>query len=135
TSRLAKVAIGVMKQVLADCEAQALEAGDDVAIYDRHWMTAFTEIGGNPKLRRLWGDNFVPAALLRVHNLDVAYRRMRNDESEDWSLPSSVVHYARAYDDLMHTDHHKLLGVYRSDPDVTVDSIANAIHSDMYYRR
>ena len=71
-------AVGILKQVLESCTAEAQEAGLDVVIYDRHWMTAFTEIETRPVASEAWGDRFVPTAYLSVDSA-TAERRAQND--------------------------------------------------------
>ena len=130
----AKAAVAVLRQVFDDCEVQADAENADVVIYDRHWMTAFTEISTNPELVGEWGDMFVPAALLRVEP-SVATERQANDASAPWSDASSQEQYASLYKDVAANNIKHLLSIYRSGNDATPACIARAIESDLYYRR
>lgn len=130
----AKAAIGVLRQVFHDCQKQAEDETADVVIYDRHWMTAFTEIATSPELRATWGDMFVPAALLRVEP-SIASARQANDEAAEWSDIDSQIQYATRYEDIAAQNFHQMLGIYRSGDDVTPQIVARAIESDLYFQR
>ncbi len=130
----AKRAIGVLKNVLELTEVCAEKAGLDVLIYDRHWMTAFTEIADRPALVSEWGATFVPTALLRA-NPTLAQQRARNDCHEAWMSPEGLRGYAEKYEQLCSKYGQHLLGVYRNDTDVTPGSIARNIAWDMNITR
>ncbi len=132
--KAAKAAVGVLRHTLEACEVQAKEEGADVVIYDRHWMTAFTEIAGNRELVEEWGEAFVPAALLNV-DPHTATTRMINDRQAPWSGIDAQRVYADRYQQLAGEHFHDMLGVYRSDDEVTPLTIARAIQSDLYFRR
>lgn len=129
----AKLAIKILHQVLEEAKEQALDDAVDVVIYDRHWLTAFTEIGNSKELVSEW-KTFVPAALLRVSPL-VARRRAINDSSATWSSPEELSRYAQEFGIQAQHNKEKLLGIYRSDDDVSVDLIARSIVWDMNIRR
>jgi thymidylate kinase len=126
----AKLAIQTLKEIFMETE----QSTDGVIIYDRHWMTAFTDMGNDPELVEEWGDTFVPAALMMV-SPDIASSRIGNDLDEPWSQPAELEKYERRYTELARGNFKHMLGVYRTDADLTVEMIANAIRSDMYYRR
>lgn len=133
-SKTAKAAITVLKKVLAECETEASDNKDDIVIYDRHWMTVFTEIPYDPELFEAWGDTFVPAALLKV-DPRTATARQGNDRNMPWAGQRSQWHYSLSYAHLADDHFDNMLGIYRSDNDVRPLTIARAIQSDMYYRR
>lgn len=134
TPSTAKAAIGVLHAVLDDCREQSADEKADVTIYDRHWMTAFTEIIHDPEALAAWGDYFVPTALLQV-NPQLATQRQGNDLGADWSTLRRQIQYAnlRTYLSKHYSQH--MLGIYRSDSDVTVRALARSIQSDMRFRR
>lgn len=121
-------------KVLEECEALAAEQGADVIIYDRHWMTAMTEIGDRPSLVDQWGDHFVPTALLQV-SPGTAARRITNDHDSKWSNLVAQAEYADRYRDLARRHPEHLLGIYRSEADVSAPVIAKNIIWDMNIQR
>lgn len=125
----AKIAVETLRQIFN--ETSALPG---IVIYDRHWMTALVEIGGSPELIETWGDIDVPAALL-VIDPEVATARMENDHEAEWAQLDTQRRYDKSYRELAKSNFHQMLGIYRSEEEVTVDMLARAIKSDMYYRR
>jgi thymidylate kinase len=126
-------AIDLLHQVMAEREAQALEEGTEVLIYDRQWMTAFTEIADRPELVERW-THFVPAAHLGVAPA-AALRRLRNDTDASWSELEKQHDYAVKYGRLALGMREHMLGLYRSDEDVTPEALARNIIWDMNIRR
>lgn len=133
TKTTARLAIKVLHQVFEESFASAQIDGIDVLVYDRHWLTAFTEIGRDESLVSEW-KTFVPAALLRVAPL-VAQKRALNDNDATWSSPESLSMYAQEFG--IQAQHHrdKVLGIYRSDDDVSPEALARNIIWDLNMRR
>lgn len=134
TPETAKAAVEVMHGVLDDCGIEARDEGVEVVIYDRHWMTAFTEIIHDPEAVEAWGQNFVPIALLKA-NPQLATQRQQNDLGADWSTLRRQVHYDNVRTCLSKRYPQHILGIYRSDSDVTVKALARQIQSDMRFSR
>jgi len=132
SDRGAEMAIDVIHGALMDTQEEHADA--DVLIYDRHWMTAFTEIAGRPELVARWGDTFVPTAYLRVDPA-VARARAGNDETSPWMEERNFQGYAGRYTALCHEMGEHLLGIYRNDDDVTQAAIAQSIAWDARIRR
>ncbi|MDB5185042.1 MAG: hypothetical protein JWN38_850 [Candidatus Saccharibacteria bacterium] len=130
----ASQAITEVQQTFAECETLAAEEGADVIIYDRHWMTALTEIRDQPELVEQWGDCYVPAALL-LAKPEVATARQQGDKAEDWAQLESQRHYDAAYRQLVAEHFRDMLGIYRSDVDVSPEAIARNINWDLRIRR
>jgi thymidylate kinase len=126
SERGAFAAVQVLKEVLSTSTEQALNEGLDVLIFDRHWMTAFTEIECKPKVIEEWGDSFVPTAYLRV-DPDTARQRARNDTEAAWMGQHNFDNYAQRYSHLCQSYARHLLGIYRNDDDVSIDSIIRSI--------
>jgi len=127
-------AITTLRSVIETAEQQAKSNDTDVIIYDRHWLTAFTEIGNSPDLVETWGDLYVPAALLRVAPA-VAQRRIGNDERSAWSNLDAQHRYATMFGIMARRFTQHMIGIYRSDDDVSVEALARNIHWDMNIRR
>lgn len=130
----AHMAIDALRTVFRRCDEQAQHDGSDVAIYDRHWMTAFTEIADRSALVEAWGDAFIPTALIAA-SPESATARLSNDGESEWSRLDAQKEYAQRYHRLALGHYVHMLGIYRNDGDVTIDMIARSIRSDMYYRR
>ncbi len=131
---LASMAINTLKQITIDRRNQALDEHVDVLIYDRHWMTAFTEIADRDNLISQWDDCFVPTALLKV-DVDTALRRCNNDLDETWMNRIELERYARTFCKLATNYKERMFGIYRSDDDVTPANIAHSIQWDINIRR
>lgn len=134
STRGALMAISVMRGVFGDINREAQDKEVDVIIYDRHWMTAFSEIATRPELVEAWGDMFVPTAYLRV-DPEVARRRATNDAAAPWMERHNFAAYAARYEALCDDYSEHLLGIYRNDDDVALSSIARSIVWDGQVRR
>lgn len=135
THRGSSVAINALSDVIEAAREKAMDNNDDIILFDRHWMTAFTEIANQPSLTKLWrGQDFIPAALLRV-DIDTAMRRCENDLDEAWMDPSELKRYHASFNDLAGTYGNHILGIYRSDDDVSPDCLARNIEWDMQIAR
>ena len=130
----AKMVIGIMKKILRGVRTQALEEGSDVIVFDRHWMTAFTEIGSRPDLIHKWGEDLPPAAYLRV-SPEIARGRSQNDIDKPWMDRFVFENYAARYDSLCRDFGQFIQGIYRNDDDVLPCSIARNIVWDFNIRR
>lgn len=126
-------ALEIMEKTFQECHDDALQQNADVCLYDRHWMTVMTEIDGNHTLMEKF-ETFVPAALLRV-TPEVARERMGNDRESIWSTPGMLQRYATSYQKVAGSNFNKMLGIYRSDPDVSVETLARNIRWDMNLTR
>lgn len=127
-------AVEVLHEVLDECQEMSRDEEVDVTIYDRHWMTAVGEIIHDADALDVWGDYFVPTALLRV-NPQLATQRQANDLSADWSTLQRQKQAANLRTCLSKRYSEHMLGVYRSDADVSVKALARSIQSDMRFRR
>jgi thymidylate kinase len=130
----ARQAIKLLKGAFARAREQADDAGADLLIFDRHWMTAFSEIGDHPELVDQWGNDLTETAYLRV-SPETARIRAVNDESAAWMDEASHAHYAERYESLCKQYGAHLLGIYRNDNDVALDSIVQSIVWDMNIAR
>lgn len=127
-------AIGTLHTITATARDKAHEAKADLILYDRHWMTAFTEIGDKPQRAAQWDESdFVPTALLRV-TPEVAAQRCRQAD-EAWAQPSELHRYHNQFNALATVYGRHLLGVYRSDDDVSPQCLARNIAWDLQVRR
>jgi thymidylate kinase len=133
TNEGAGKAISLLHDVMRQRETQAADEGTDVLIYDRQWMTAFTEITGRPALEQQW-THFVPAALLNAAPA-VAQRRIRNDQEASWSTLEQQHAYAVGFGRLALGMRRHVLGWYRSAEDVTPKALARNIIWDMNIQR
>lgn len=130
SERGALMAVGALKDVISTSTQEAEDSGTDVLIFDRHWMTAFSEIANRPSAIAAWGDAFVPTAYLRV-DPEVAARRAQNDRSAPWMSRHNFNNYALRYNCLCRDYGRYLLGIYRNDDDVSIDSLSRSILWDM----
>lgn len=131
----ALTAIETLEQTFDQARESAHANGTDVIIYDRHWMTAFTEIGDKPHLVSRWKEeNFVATALLRV-TPQIAAKRSSNDIDEAWMNRESLLRYDASYSALATIYGRHLLGIYRSDSDITPQRLAHSIAWDMQVQR
>jgi thymidylate kinase len=126
--------IHLLKDRIQHQREKAAESSADVLIYDRHWMTAFSEISTRPRLVQAWGDNFVPTAYLRT-TPDVGRQRAHGDHAQQWMEEPEYKRYSSIYEALCREYGHHILGVYRNDRDVTPSQIATNIQWDMQIRR
>ncbi len=127
-------ALMTLKEVIETQTSQAEHDNIDVLIFDRHWMTVFSEISENNELIELWGDTFVPTAYLRV-NPDLARERANNDQDAVWMAPETYELYRLKYEALCRNFGKTMLGIYRNDSDVTIDMLVRNIQWDMNIRR
>lgn len=130
----AKVAITTLKNAIALCEEESNIENADVLIFDRHWMTAFTEIVHDQELINLWGNTFVPAALM-VASPIVATRRLTNARESPWSMIDSQIHYDNLYREISRKYPQSMLGLYRTDMGNSPEAIARTINWDMHILR
>lgn len=129
----ARIAIKALPEVFDECEAEAREANADIIIYDRHWMTALSELANRPELVADW-SSFIQTALLRVP-ISTAIKRCSNDLDEPWMAVNELERYSIRYQALARQYGMYMLGIYRSDDDVTPEDIAETIKWDMHIRR
>lgn len=130
SERGALMAVSVLKNVIENSTEQARDRGSEVLIFDRHWMTAFTEIACRPRVISAWGNNFVPTAYLRV-DPNVAQLRAKNDKSAPWMSRHNFNNYANRYTSICRDYGKYLLGIYRNDDDVSIDNLTRSIIWDM----
>jgi thymidylate kinase len=127
----------LMKKVVADCEAEAAAEQADVVIYDRHWMTGMESMQSCAEGSDYWeknGPEFVPVALLRVP-IETALERRADELDDPWMQGEGLGRTAECYHNLARRYGQHLLGIYRSDNDVTPDQVASNIIWDMRVRR
>ncbi len=133
-------AIRVFKEVIDTCEVEAQRWNADVVIYDRHWMTALTAFEGNETGIDYWeqyGPEMVPVALLRVP-VETALERRADEIKEGIATfmePDQLGKDAASYGRLARQYGQHVLGIYRSDDDVTPEQIARSIAWDMQVNR
>lgn len=123
-------AVDIVKSVISDETKKANKDDVDVLIFDRHWMTAFTEISDKPELVEKWGDIFVPTAYLRV-NENLALQRSQNDLDKKWMGKDTFNEYFLKYESLLQSMGGHILGIYRNDNDVSIEQIARSIKWDL----
>ncbi len=129
--------VDILKEVIDVCEAKAEEAEADVIIYDRHWMTALESLEDCVDGDEYWelhGPDFVPVALLRVP-IETALERRADELDDPWMQGDTLGRTAECYHNLSRKYGQHLLGVYRSDNDVTPQQVAQNILWDMRVRR
>ncbi len=133
-------AIRAFKEVIDICENEAQRWDADVVIYDRHWMTALTALEGDDTREGYWqqyGPEMVPAALLRVP-VETALERRADEIKEDCAAfmePDQLGRDAASYGRLAKQYGQHVLGIYRSDNDLTPEQIASSIAWDMRVKR
>lgn len=130
----ARKAITALKAATETCVELAVQDAAGVLIYDRHWMTVFTEIGDRPDLIDFWGDCFVPTALLLAAPL-VASRRLTNDRNAPWNTVRRQADYDLRFREIARQLPARILGQYRTDSDVMPEAIARSINWDMHILR
>lgn len=126
-------AIELLTQLCEEAEKKAEDRGMDILLFDRQWMTAFSELLDRPHLMQLW-QNRAQTAMLRVQP-DVASRRITNDRDSSWSTLEMQQHYAHQYEKVARHCLRDMLGIYRNDGDVSPGVIAKSIVWDMNIRR
>jgi len=127
-------AVDILKYIFSHETNRAQSDGIEVLIFDRHWMTAFTEIAGDEHAVSAWGDTFVPTAYLRVA-AHLAHTRSQNDTDEAWMTKQAHQEYANQYESLCRTFGKHVLGIYRNDEDVTLAMLVASIEWDVNIRR
>lgn len=130
----AKAAINAIRQATEAIRTDAANANADVTIFDRHWMTAFTEIGERSELVEYWGNTFVPTVLLIAAPL-TATRRLTNGFDTPWSKVSKQADYDLRFRELARQHPENMLGMYRTDTDLKSEAIAHQINWDMHILR
>lgn len=134
TKEGAHEAIDILHHVLNDAHGQAEQSEIDVLIFDRHWMTAFTEIGHDEELIKKWGSHFAPTAYLKA-DTNVMRARTGNDHDAAWMDEVAYSVYVERYSELCRSYGQHLLGIYRNDHQLTPQAVAQAIQWDMNIRR
>lgn len=131
----AEKAIDALKSAIESVRDEAIEEGCDTVIYDRHWMTAFTEIGDNSELVSYWGEEYMPmtALLLDARPEEEQYDPTRTDA---WETRAERQRYKALYSEVAHKNYPHLLGSYLISvlPHDFV-RVARVIESDLVYRR
>ncbi len=131
-------ATSLLKDVIYDCEDIADTHKADVVIYDRHWMTGQTMVEGHSNREDYWhqyGPRPIPTALLRVPIETAMERRAEEVGYIAYMTPNHLGSDAATYARLAKENPQHILGIYRSDDDVTPAAIAKTIAWDMNIRR
>lgn len=135
--RLAQTALDTVALMIGKAQAKAYDEHVDVLIWDRHWMTAKTEIERNRPRDGVWIGGKPMTALLDP-DTEVSpelYDRMVDDK-EPWTATKEIVDdYAQRYRQLAWSFRTCLLGVYRVDGLTTPQKLARAIRWDLAKQR
>lgn len=127
------LALKSVKLAVHEARSVATEAEADVLLWDRHWMTLWSDIEHDACLKTEWKTDFPPVAFLR---LDAATARRRIGEThEPWATDVELGRYAGIYDRLAFQFPARVHGIYRSDDDVSPEAIARSVVWDMGARR
>jgi thymidylate kinase len=121
-------------QVIAEQEDQALSEGANVLIFDRHWMSAIS-VMPNEVLHKVALKFAIPAALLSCDPWLAKERLEARETDINHESINELIRYDQIFKKLAKLSFGNMLGIYRSDADVSIDSLARAIMSDMRYRR
>lgn len=127
-------AIDLLKSALVQERDRASEAGAGLIVWDRNWLTAFTEIGNDPELVDVWGDDMPRTALLLPAGDHIA----RATDNDTWDQPTEREQYKRRYQEQAWAHFSRMIGHYlmdRRNMDWSVSAVASQIDSDMRYRR
>lgn len=127
-------AIDLLKCAISEERDKAAEAEAKLIIFDRNWLTAFTEIGDDPELVERWGDDMPRTALLQPIGDSVT----RTTDTDTWDAPTEREQYKRRYQEQAWAHFPRMIGHYlmdRSNMDWSVEAVAAQIDSDMRYRR
>ncbi|MCA9309236.1 hypothetical protein KC973_02570 [Candidatus Saccharibacteria bacterium] len=132
----ASQAINLLKAAIEDERGHARRISADTIIYDRHWMTAFTEIGDNPGLVQEWGDEFPHTALLLDARSEEEQRRNANNHGDRWDAYEERERYKKLYRELSYAHREHMLGAYLITwiPE-DFKRVARTIDGDIRYRR
>lgn len=127
------LALKSVKLAVYEARENAEDSGADVLLWDRHWMTLWSDIEHDVCLKTEWKDDFPSVAFLR---LDGATARRRIGETcEPWATDAELDRYASVYDRLAFQFPARIHGIYRSDDDVSPEAIARSVIWDMGARR
>lgn len=105
------LAVKLLHEVLEETESQISQINPDVVIYDRHWVTAFSENDEKEHVSNLWGDLFVPTFML-TSPLEHTLRLGKRGYSEPWMQDSSLAHYHKKYDEIFEQHPEKFVNKF-----------------------
>lgn len=129
-------AIDLLHAAIQAERARAAAVAADTIIYDRHWMTVFTEVGQDPDLVAHWGDHLPHTALLLDARPEEQQRHQANNHGDSWDVYDERERYKKLYRELGYAHRDHMLGAYLITwiPD-DFKRVARAIDSDMRYWR
>ena len=92
-------AVALLHETLNEIEADARARNLDVLLFDRHWLTAYTQAETNPEIITMWGDRHVPTVLFTSpsHHLT---RLAERGYPHEWLQAESLEYYRQLYDQL-----------------------------------
>ena len=127
-------AIDLLKGAVSQERDKAAETEAKLIVFDRNWLTAFTEIGDDPELVEAWGDDMPRTVLLQPIGDSIT----RADDTDIWDAPTEREQYKRRYQEQAWAHFPRMIGHYlmdRNNMDWSVEAVAAQIDSDMRYRR
>lgn len=127
-------AVDLLKSAFSEERDKAAEADAQLIVFDRHWLTAFTEIGNDPELVEAWGEDMPRTALLIPTGEHIA----RVEDTDIWDQPTEREQYKRRYQEQAWAHFPQMIGHYlmdRRNMDWSVEAVSTQIDSDMRYRR
>lgn len=92
-------AIDKLTETIDEIEHEAEESGVDALIFDRHWMTAFTQLDKCPEISEMWTID-KPKTVLMTSPIEHSSRIALRGYSAEWLQQEQLESYTKIYDQL-----------------------------------
>lgn len=102
-------AVNLLLETIAEIEADARDRNLDLLVFDRHWLTAYTQAEHTPQIVDWWGDNFEPTALL-TSPIDHLLRLSERGYHHGWLQADALMRYLAVYETLYQKHIHRFVG-------------------------
>ena len=104
-------AVKLLHETIAEIEADARDQRLDLLIFDRHWLTAYTQAERNPCIAELWGDTFVPTILF-TSPLEHTLRLSQRGYTMSWLQAENLTNYLELYETLYQRHRQLFIGKF-----------------------
>lgn len=104
-----QLAVRKLHETFDEIEADARARQLDVLLFDRHWLTVFTQAETNPAINDYWGDRFVPTVLLTSPTNHLRRLSERGYKAQ-WLQQDELEYYRQLYDTLYDRHTENFLG-------------------------
>lgn len=121
-------ALNIVQDTIIDCRDRS---NADIILYDRHWMTAFTEIHGTEHVND-WYVSMVPTFVMNAPPTTIKARRQSTLDDELTSSDVLLADYSKRYENLVQIYAEHIIGSFETDKihfdhKVPVDTLVDKI--------